>query len=436
MTELLIRFRGPLALLTPEERRALIDRSPAGPRDVRAAVAAVLEGVRRRGDAAVREFTARFDRVDNGPIEIPKPLWDDALANLDPGVRSALERAARNIETVHRAGRPIGTVVETEPGIRIERRPYPLKRVGVYVPGGRAAYPSSVLMGVVPAKAAGVGEVVVCSPPGPSGLPAPAILAAASLAGADRLFAIGGAQAIGAMAYGTDTVPPVDRIVGPGNAYVMEAKLQVSDRVGIDSPAGPSEVLIIADGSSDPEFIAAELIAQAEHDPDAVAVVVSALGTRHSALGGILAALGRQIAGAGREGVVREALGARGGVLTAADLDEAARFAEEFGAEHLLLAFEGAEAEVDRFRTAGAVFVGACSSVVFGDYLTGANHVLPTGGLARGYSGLGAPDFFRWTTYQTVTPAAASRLAGDTAVLARAEGLLGHAVAAQRWESR
>ena len=433
MSGVSVRWRGPLADLSAEERRALLNRSASGPRDVRTAVAEVLDRVRREGDRAVREFTARFDRVEATALEVPKAVWAEALARLDPRVRQALERAARNIDLVHRPGRPVPTIVETEPGVRIERRPYPLMRVGVYVPGGRAAYLSSVLMGVVPAKAAGVDDVVVCSPPGPDGLPAPTILAAAALAGADRLFAIGGAQAIGAMAFGTETVPVVDRIVGPGNAYVMEAKLQVSDRVGIDSPAGPSEVLIIADHTSDPEVVAAELIAQAEHDPEAVC---SALGTRHSVLGGIEAALGRQLAGVPREEIIRAALGARGALLSVADLDEAVGFANEFGAEHLLLAFDGAEAEADRFRTAGAVFVGASSSVVFGDYLSGANHVLPTGGLARAYSGLGAPDFFRWTTYQTITPLAASRLAGDTAVLAEAEGLPGHARAAERWGTR
>ncbi len=432
MTAVSFRFRGPLAGLSGDERRALLSRA-AEPRDVRIAVGAVLDRVRREGDVAVREYTARFDRVEGAALEVPKPLWADALARLDPRVRQALERAARNIDLVHRAGRPAPIIVETEPGVRIERRPYPLHRVGVYVPGGRAAYPSSVLMGVVPAKAAGVGEVVVCSPPGPDGLPAATILAAAALAGADRVFAIGGAQAIGAMAFGTETVPAVDRIVGPGNAYVMEAKLQVSDRVGIDSPAGPSEVLIIADHTSDPAVVAAELIAQAEHDPDAVC---SALGTRHSALGAIEVELGRRIVGAPREGVIRAALAARGALLSVEDLGQAAAFANEFAAEHLLLAFDGAEAEADRFRTAGAVFVGASSSVAFGDYLSGANHVLPTGGLARTYSGLGAPDFFRWTTYQSITPLAASRLAADTAVLAEAEGFPGHARAAERWETR
>ncbi len=431
MTQSVVRFQGPLASLTAEDRQALLGRRGVGDRGVRSAVAAVLDAVRLRRDGAVLEFTAQFDRVTPARLEVPKALWAEARDGLDPAVRSALERAARNIEQVHRAGRPLATIVEPEPGVRIERRPYPLNRVGVYVPGGLAAYPSSVLMGVVPAKVAGVKEVVVCSPPGPNGVPAQAILAAAAMAGADRVFAIGGAQAIGAMAYGTETVPSVDRIVGPGNAYVMEAKLQVSDWVGIDGPAGPSEILIIADDSTDPDLVAAEMIAQAEHDPDASC---SALGIRHSALGGVAAALERRIRGAGREDVVRLALGARGALVTVSDLEEAARFANEFGAEHLLLAFEGAAAEVDRFRTAGAVFVGPSSSVVFGDYLTGANHVLPTGGLARGYSGLGALDFFRWTTYQTVSPAAAGRLAGDTAVLARAEGLPGHAAAAEQWE--
>ncbi len=429
-----VRFQGPLAQLSPEQRHALINRSAAGPRDVRAAVATVLEAVRRRGDAAVREFTAQFDRVAHAPLEIDLAVCRDALAKLTPAVRSALERAARNIERVHRAGRPAPTVVETEPGVTVERRPYPLNRVGVYVPGGLAAYPSSVLMGVVPAKAAGVREVIVCSPPGMRGVPAPAILAAASLAGADRLFAIGGAQAIGAMAYGTDTVPPVDRIVGPGNAYVMEAKLQVSDRVGIDGPAGPSEVLVIADQSTDPELVAAELIAQAEHDPDAVAVAVM-VGDDVS-FEPIESALARQIEGSPREAIIRAALAARGGLLTVPSVEDAVQFANEFAAEHLWLGFDGAADQADRFEVAGAVFIGPSSAVAFGDYLTGANHVLPTSGLARGYSGLGAPDFFRWTTYQTVTPAAASRLAGDTAVLAHAEGLPGHASAAQRWETR
>ena len=283
-------------------------------------------------------------------------------------------------------------------------------------------------MGVVPAKVAGVGQVIVTSPAGPSGAPADAILAACLLAGADRVFALGGAQAIAALAYGTGSVPRVDRIVGPGNAYVMEAKLQVSNRVGIDGPAGPSEVLVVADAAADPDLVAAELVAQAEHDPDAVAIAV-VIGSA-AAAERIEKALSRAVAEAARGDIVSAALAGYGGVLTVDTLDEAVIFANDFAAEHLLLAFEGAEPAKDRFSVAGAVFVGSASSVAFGDYLTGGNHVLPTAGLGRSYSGLGPDDFVRWTSYQTVSPEAAARLAEDTSTLAMAEGLPGHARAA------
>ncbi|MHB1326978.1 MAG: histidinol dehydrogenase [Gemmatimonadales bacterium] len=423
-----LRFRGRLADLDAEARRALRDRAVADASSVRDAVAGIVDDVRVRGDAALRELTLRFDRVDLASLEVPRSAWVAALDRLDPAVRRSLERAAANIEKSHRAWVPTGAVVETEPGVTLERRPYPLARVGVYVPGGRAVYPSSVLMGVVPAKVAGVGEIIVTSPAGPSGAPADAILAACLLAGADRVFALGGAQAVAALAYGTASVPRVDRIVGPGNSYVMEAKLQVSSRVGIDSPAGPSEVLVVTDAAADPELIAAELVAQAEHDPDAVAIAV-VIGTADAALR-IENALARAAASAPRAEIVNAALAGYGGVLTVDTLEQAAGFANDFAAEHLLLAFDGAEQAHDRFRVAGAVFVGAASSVAFGDYLTGGNHVLPTAGLARSYSGLGPSDFMRWTSYQTVSTAAAARLAADTVTLATAEGLPGHARAA------
>ncbi len=423
-----LRFRGRLADLDVDARRALRDRAVADASSVRDAVAAIIEDVRTRGDLALRELTRRFDHAELPSLEVPRSVWVQALDRLDPAVRRALERAAGNIEKSHRAWLPTGAVVETEPGIVLERRPYPLARVGVYVPGGRAVYPSSVLMGVVPAKVAGVGEVIVTSPAGPNGAPADAILAACLLAGADRIFALGGAQAVAALAYGTASVPRVDRIVGPGNAYVMEAKLQVSHRVGIDSPAGPSEVLVVADAAADAELVAAELVAQAEHDPDAVAIAV-VVGNADAAAR-IEAALARAAAGAPRAEIVQAALAGYGGVLTVDTLEQAADFANDFAAEHLLLAFDGAEKARDRFSVAGAVFVGAASSVAFGDYLTGGNHVLPTAGLARSYSGLGPADFMRWTSYQTVSSEAAARLAGDTVILATAEGLPGHASAA------
>ncbi len=433
MTAGSLRFRGPAAGLSAADRRALLDRALPGTGEVRTAVAGTLAAVAERGDAAVAELTGRFDGVSLDRFEIPRSRWRAALDRLPVPVRSALARAARNIETAHRAWVPVGASVETEPGIVLERRPFPLARVGVYAPGGRAVYPSSVLMGVVPARVAGVGEIIVCSPPAADGSPADAILAAAELGGADRVFAIGGAQAIAALAYGTEQVPRVDRIVGPGNAYVMEAKLQVSDRVGIDGPAGPSEVLIVADGTTRSEVIVTELLAQAEHDPRA-AVVVLLVGDAAAAErieGAVMAAADR----ADRRAIVAEALRSLGAILTVASLDEAATFSNAFAPEHLLLAFDGAEEWADRFSVAGAVFVGSSSSVAFGDYLTGANHVLPTAGLARSYSGLGPGDFVRWTSYQRVSPAAAARLASDTAALAVAEGLPGHAMAARLWEA-
>jgi histidinol dehydrogenase len=302
--------------------------------------------------------------------------------------------------------------------------------VGVYAPGGAAAYPSSVLMGVVPARVAGVREIVLCSPPGPTGRPSDVVLAAAALGGVSRVFALGGAGAIAAMAYGTESVPRVDRIVGPGNAYVAEAKLQVASVVAIDSPAGPSELLVLADESADPVLVARELLAQAEHDPLAAVVAVT---TSARAAEAIRAALAELLPAQPRRSICATALARQGAVLWADSLDDAIAFANAYAPEHLLLVLGELDAALAKVRNAGTVFVGAGASVAFGDYMTGANHVLPTGGLARSYSGLSTLDFVRWTTYQRVSPAAAARLASDVAAFADAEGLPGHAMAARAW---
>jgi histidinol dehydrogenase len=305
--------------------------------------------------------------------------------------------------------------------------------VGVYAPGGRAAYPSSVLMGIVPARVAGVGEIVLCSPPSrETGAPSDVVLAAAALAGADRVFALGGAGAIAAMAYGTASVPRVDRIVGPGNAYVAEAKLQVSNVVAIDSPAGPSELLVVCDDSADPALVAREMLAQAEHDPLAA---VAAVTTSARSAQAIIGALAEQVAAQPRAEICRAALMGQGAVLVADSVAEAVVFANDYAAEHLLLIVERSDDVLDRLRNAGTVFVGASASVTFGDYMTGANHVLPTGGLARSYSGLSTLDFVRWTTYQRVSEDAAARLADDVGVFADAERLPGHALAARAWRA-
>jgi len=281
---------------------------------------------------------------------------------------------------------------------------------------------------------AGVGEIVLCSPPArESGAPSDVVLAAAALAGADRVFALGGAGAIAAMAYGTASVPRVDRIVGPGNAYVAEAKLQVANVVAIDSPAGPSELLVVCDDSADPSLIAREMLAQAEHDPLAAVVAVT---TSAALAKQVDAELARQLPAQPRAAIIAESLAAQGGILVASSLDDAIAFANDYAAEHLLLLVAETDAVLGRLRNAGTVFAGASASVAFGDYMTGANHVLPTGGLARSYSGLSTLDFVRWTTWQRVSPAAAAALARDVGTFADAEGLPGHAAAARAWSGR
>src|SRR5207237_1730717 len=264
-------------------------------------------------------------------------------------------------------------------------------------PGGRAAYPSSVLMGVIPARVAGVGEVVLCSPPDQSGRPSQSVLAAAAISGVDRVFAIGGAGAIAALAYGTATVPRVDRIVGPGNSYVVEAKLQVAADVGIDSPAGPSELLVVADETASPDAVAREILAQAEHDPLAVVVVVAIGG---DIAGRIEEELAHRLLPQPRAEIIGAALRGRGALLAADSVNAAIDFANAFAPEHLLLACGDPALAATRARNAGTICLGVTSSVTFGDYMTGANHVLPTGGTARFYSGLSVLDFMRWTTVQ------------------------------------
>lgn len=391
-------------------------------------VTSIIADVRERGDDALRDLARRFDGVDLEQIEVPTREIRSASRDLDAGVRGALEEAAGAIEAFHRAqARPI-LEMETHPGVRIGRKSEPLRRVGVYAPGGRAAYASSVLMGVIPAKIAGVDEVVVCSPPGPDGLPPKLVLAAAELSGADAVYAIGGAGAIAAFAYGTATVKPVDKVVGPGNVYVTEAKRQLNGVIAIDGPAGPSEILVIADGAADPRLIAGELLAQAEHDPEASCILIS---PSKRLLKAVRATVDELVAELSDSATARAALAARGALLEVDDLDQAYSFSEAFAPEHLMIATANPRDGLSRVRCAGTVFLGQSSSVVFGDYVTGANHVLPTGGLARAYSGLSTSDFQREFTYQEVTPMAAARLSRNTGILAEAEGLPAHAQAAR-----
>ena len=432
-SQTMLRWQGRCAELTAADRRALFERTAAIDAAVGERTASIVARVRQQGDSALRALANELDGVHLEALEIPRARWQSALDALPPALRAALERSAANIERVHRAFRPVAQETESEPGIVVGRRPDPLGRVGVYAPGGRAAYPSSVLMGIVPARVAGVGEIVLCTPPArDTGQPSDVVLAAAALANADRVFALGGAGAIAAMAYGTESVPRVDRIVGPGNAYVAEAKLQVANVVAIDSPAGPSELLVVCDESADPTLVAREMLAQAEHDPLAAVVAVTPSPRIADA---VVDALAAHLPAQPRADICRAALEGQGAVLVADSLDACVTFANEYAAEHLLLAVEPLDDVLARLRNAGTVFVGASASVAFGDYMTGANHVLPTGGLARSYSGLSTLDFVRWTTYQRVSVDAAARLSDDVGVFADAERLPGHAYAARAWRS-
>lgn len=431
-TRVRFRFSGKLNDLGDADSALLFDRTSVREPAIAGVVAKIIERVRANGDSALRELAWELDDVALDALEVPAQRIESALNRVAPALRSAMSRSAANLERVHTALVPTASEIEVEPGIIVGRRPDPLGRVGVYAPGGSAAYASSVLMCAIPARSAGVREIILCSPPGPDGFPSDVVLAAARIAGVDRVFSLGGAGAIAAMALGTETVPRVDRILGPGNAYVAEAKLQLTGSVGIDSPAGPSELLIIADESVSTEFVAREAIAQAEHDARAI-VLVLAVG--RAAAARVKEAIETAVENAPRRKTIIQSLAGNGGVLEVEDIAAAVVASNRFAPEHLLIAAKDPGTALALVRNAGTVFLGPTSSVVFGDYITGANHVLPTGGLARSYSGLSTLDYFRWTTYQRVNRDAATSLALDAAMFAESEGLPSHAAAARAWGS-
>ena len=401
------------------EAAALLDRSTRMAAGVDDAVAAIVADVRARRDAAVAEYTRRFDRREPvaGSYELSRERWDARAAAVGPEVRSALELAAHRIRAFHERQREPDVDITLD-GVRLELRVTPLARVGLYVPGGTARYPSSVLMTAIPAKVAGVPEVVMVTP----GASDEALLAA-RIAGVDRVFELGGAQAIAALAFGTQTGPRVDKIVGPGNAWVASAKRQVYGEVDIDSIAGPSEVLIIADGDADPAWIAADLIAQAEHDVEAHAILV----TPSERLAGAVAhELERQLASLPRRAIAERALASHGAAVLVDSLDAAVAFANRFAPEHLEVQCANARRVAATCTSAGAIFVGPYASEAAGDYLAGGNHVLPTGGAARYASPLGVHDFRKRTSLIEYDAATAAAHAGPIAALAACEGLDGH----------
>ena len=400
-------------------------RSGAADALTAAAVRAIVDDVRARGDRAVREHTQRLDGVDLAPAqwEVSPAGCREALARIPHALRAALETSVARVRGYHERQVGGGFMDRDAAGNTVGMRVLPLERVGVYVPGGKASYPSTAIMSAVPAAVAGVREIILVTPPG--GV-TDALLAAAALAGVTRVFRVGGAQAIAALAYGTDTIPAVDKIVGPGNRFVTEAKRQVTGAVGIDMLAGPTEVLIIADGSADARYVAADLIAQAEHDEDASAWCVTTSARLAVALEGEVA---RRAAASPRRAIVERSLAAHGVVVVVPDLDAAVEVANRRAPEHLELLLEDPWPVANRIRHAGAVFVGGTTPEPVGDYLAGPSHVLPTGGTARYASPLGVYDFVKRTS---IISYSAARLAEDAAhiiALAEAEGLAGHAEA-------
>jgi len=393
-------------------------------------VRAILGDVQQRGDAAVLDYTSRFDKVSANQVsdlEISRKDQVDALNGLDVEARAALELAAARVKAFHERQKLSSWSYTEHDGTVLGQKITPLDRVGVYVPGGRASYPSSVLMNVVPAKVAGVPEVMMVVPT-PAGERNPLVLAAAALAGVDRLFAIGGAQAIGALAFGTYTIPSVDKIVGPGNAYVAAAKRQVFGRVGIDMIAGPSEILIICDGRTAPDWIAMDLFSQAEHDELAQSILIS---PDPGFLDQVDASIVRLIGSLPRRETILASLAGRGAMIQVSNLDEACAIANDIAPEHLELSVDEPERLLEKIRHAGAVFLGRYTSEALGDYCAGPNHVLPTSRTARFSSPLGVYDFQKRTSIVGASREGARSLGRVAAILARGEGLTAHAMSAE-----
>ena len=397
--------------------------------EARERVEAILKAVRDRGDAAIADFTERFDGFRPEPMAVSPEALEQAWTSLPTNLRDALELAHRRITDFHQRQRPADLAVTGPHGEQLGRRWRPVERAGLYVPGGRAAYPSTVLMNAVPARVAGVKDVVICSPAGRDGAVNPVVLAAAHLAGVKTVFRLGGAQAVAAMAYGSESVPKVDVISGPGNLYVTLAKQAVYGQVAIDSLAGPSEVLVIADHSAKPDQVAADLLAQAEHDPLAAAVLIT---TDPALADGINAAVAEQLADHPRQKICEAALRDWGLVVVCDDLESSARLSDSFAPEHLELLVERPEPLADRIQNAGAIFLGPWSPEAVGDYLAGPNHTLPTCGAARFSGALSVETFMRHTSLIGFNRAALEATGSAVQELATSEGLHSHAESVRR----
>lgn len=398
-----------------EDERSNILHRGVNPEDVYPVVRDIIQRVRAGGDEALRELTRRYDGVDLDEIRVSREEFEEARKNTS--LRAALEEARENITSFHRAQLRKDWLIKKD-GATLGQVYRAIKRVGCYIPGGRAAYPSTVLMTVIPAQVAGVEEIACVTPPDSAGRANGAVLLACDLLGVEEVYKVGGAQGIAALAYGTQSIPPVDKIVGPGNIYVTAAKLLVSDRAAIDFPAGPSEVLILADSTADPEFIALDMLAQREHDPMARSLMVTT---------------SRELAERVVEIIQERAANSDGmAVLIADSMDEAVEFSNTYAPEHLQINTSDPEAVLDRIENAGSVFLGNYTPVALGDYASGTNHVLPTQGWSRAYSGLGVKDFIKEISVQRFDKSALEKIADTVITLAEEEGLPYHADSLRR----
>lgn len=395
--------------------------------DVSAPVREIIGNVIARGDAALIEYCEKFDGAAPSPLEVTRDMIDAACEEVGEDFMELLENASKNIRAYHKRQIRTGYEMKQIGGIVLGQKIMPIENVGIYVPGGTAAYPSTVLMNAIPAKLAGCKNIVMVSPPTAGGRIAPAILAAAHVAGVDRIFQIGGAQAVAALAYGTESVPRVDKIVGPGNIYVAEAKRQVFGQVAIDMIAGPSEILIVADAKNDPKIVAADLLSQAEHDKNASAVLVTESFLMAQA---VAKQIERQIPKLPRAEIARASIDNNGKIIIAKNIDEAIEVANRIAPEHLELMVDNCFDRLEQVKNAGSVFLGRYTPEALGDYFAGPNHTLPTGGTARFSSALSVDDFIKKTQYLYYTRAALAGVAADVYDFAQEEGLGGHAKSA------
>lgn len=413
-----------------QQLNELLARKTVVDATITSSVADILAQVRERGDAALIEYTRQFDKLDVETAQeliLPLSRLESALNGLHANERKALEIASKRIRRYAEQQKVEPWSYFDEHGNRLGQHVTPLARAGLYVPGGKAAYPSSVLMNAIPAKVAGVGELIMAVP-APKGEVSLLVLGAAALAGVDKVFTIGGAQAVAALAYGTQTVPRVDKIVGPGNIYVATAKQQLFGTVGIDMIAGPSEIVVVSDGRSNPDWVAMDLFSQAEHDELAQAILISPNG---EFLEQVINCIVRQLPQMSRQQIITQSLKQRGALIKVNNLDEAFDVVNRIAPEHLELSFEGADKAVSKIRNAGAIFIGRFAAEALGDYVAGPNHVLPTAGTARFASPLGVYDFQKRSSIIDCSATGAAALARTASVLARGEGLEAHARSAE-----